>query len=47
MGILTSDEDQTLYRVEGSQLKGVVYETPERAIKALAKMYEYQKYVSR
>lgn len=47
VGILTSDEDQTLYRVEGSRLKGVVYETPERAIKALAKMYEYQKFVSR
>jgi len=47
VGILTTEEDQTLYRVEGSDLQGLIYETPERAIKALAKMYEYQKFVSR
>ena len=47
VGILTTEEDQTLYRVEGSHLQGLIYETPERAIKALAKMYEYQKFVSR
>lgn len=40
--ILTTGEDQTLYRVKGSQLKGVFYPTPERAVKALSKMCEYQ-----
>ncbi len=47
VSILTTDEDQTLYRVEGSDLKGVFYPTPERAVKALSKMCEYQCFLGR
>ena len=47
VSILTTDEDQTLYRVEGSGLKGVFYPTPERAVKALSKMCEYQCFLGR
>jgi hypothetical protein len=42
VSILTTEKDQTLYRVEGSRLKGVFYPSPERAVKAYARMYEYQ-----
>lgn len=42
VSILTTENDQTLYRVEGSRLKGVFYPSPERAVKAYARMYEYQ-----
>ncbi len=45
--ILTTEEDQTLYRVEGSRLKAVFYPTPERAVKALSKMCEYQCFLGR
>lgn len=47
VSILTTEKDQTLYRVEGKDLKGVFYPTPERAVKALARMYEYQKFLER
>ncbi len=47
VSILTTDEDQTLYRVDGSDLKGVFYPTPERAVKALSKMCEYQCFLGR
>ena len=44
VSLLTEPEDQTLYRVEGSEFKGVFYETPERAVKAFAKMVEYNRF---
>jgi acyl-CoA synthetase (NDP forming) len=47
VSILTTEKDQTLYRVKGKDLKGVFYPTPERAVKALARMYEYQKFLER
>lgn len=39
--------DQTLYRLEGHRLKGVFYPTPERAVKAFAKMVEYNRFLER
>lgn len=47
VSLLNTGEDQTLYRVEGSDLKGVFYPTPERAVKAFAKMCEYQRFLAR
>ncbi|MBI9084336.1 MAG: acetate--CoA ligase family protein [Desulfobacterales bacterium] len=47
VSLLTESEDPTLYRVAGSNFKGVFYETPERAIKAFAKMVEYNRFLSR
>jgi len=37
---------QTVVRVPGSQYKGVFYQTPERAVYALAKMVEYQRFLA-
>lgn len=45
--LLTDDQDQTLYRMDGSSYKGVFYETPERAVYALSKMVAYHEFLSR
>jgi acyl-CoA synthetase (NDP forming) len=47
VSLLTDEKDATVYRVAGSELKGVFYETPERAVKAMARMVEYHRYRSR
>jgi acyl-CoA synthetase (NDP forming) len=47
VGILTSDKDRTLYRVDERKLKGVFYPTPERAVKALANMVSYRRFLNR
>ena len=47
VSLLTDEKDATVYRVKGRDLKGVFYETPERAVKAAARMVEYQRYRSR
>ncbi|MBW1759295.1 MAG: CoA-binding protein, partial [Deltaproteobacteria bacterium] len=46
VSMLTEEEDKTVNRVEGTELKGVFFPTPERAVKAFAKMYEYSRFVS-
>ncbi len=45
VSLMTDEKDHTVYRVSGSRFKGVFYETPERAVKAFAKMYEYQRFL--
>jgi acyl-CoA synthetase (NDP forming) len=47
VSILTEDKEQTVYRVKDSRFKGIFYPTPERAVKAFARMYEYWRFVSR
>ena len=47
VSLLKEERDQTLYRVEGSDFKGVFYETPERAVKAFAKMLDYYRFLNR
>ena len=47
VSMLTKKEEQTVYRVKGSTLKGVFFATPERAVKAFAKMYEYERFLER
>ena len=47
VSLMKDEKDQTLYRVDGSEFKGVFFETPERAVKAFARMYEYQRFLAR
>jgi acyl-CoA synthetase (NDP forming) len=47
VSLLTDEKDATVYRVKGHHLKGVFYETPERAVKAAARMVEYHRFRSR
>lgn len=43
---LFTDEDlRTLYRVDGGKYKGVFFPSPERAVKALAGMWSYRKWL--
>lgn len=44
VGLLTDENDYTVYRVKDSKHKAVFYETPERAVKAFSKMVEYYKF---
>ena len=46
--ILLEDENtKTVTDVPGSPYKGVTFLTPERAVKALARMAEYQSWLAR
>jgi acyl-CoA synthetase (NDP forming) len=47
VSLLTDEKDKTVYRISGCSFKGVFYPTPERAVKAFAKMYEYKRFLSR
>ncbi len=47
VSLLTDEKDTTVYRVKDHDLKGVFYETPERAVKAAARMVEYQRFRTR
>ncbi len=47
VSLLPDENNQTLYRVAGSAYKGVFYPTPERAVKAFAKMVEYQRFLKK
>ena len=45
VSLLPDEHNQTVYRVAGSSYKGVFYPTPERAVKAYAKMVEYHQFL--
>ncbi len=45
VSLLPDENNQTLYRASGSSYKGVFYPTPERAVKAFAKMVEYHRFL--
>ncbi|EFK96895.1 CoA-binding domain protein [sediment metagenome] len=47
VSLLTDEKDKTVYRISGCSFKGIFYPTPERAVKAFAKMYEYKRFLSR
>ena len=44
--LLSDDKTQTIKDVNGCQYKGVNFITPEKAVKALAKMYQYSKWLN-
>jgi acyl-CoA synthetase (NDP forming) len=47
VSLLPDENNQTLHRVAGSPYKGVFYPTPERAVKAFAKMFEYHRFLKK
>jgi acyl-CoA synthetase (NDP forming) len=47
VSLMTDEKAQTVYRVADSPYKGLFYLTPERAVKAFAKMYEYQRFLTK
>jgi acyl-CoA synthetase (NDP forming) len=47
VSLLPDEKNQTLYRVTGSEFKGVFYPTPERAVKSFAKMVDYNQFLNR
>ena len=47
VSILSDKKEQTVYSVSDNCFKGVFYATPERAVKAFAKMVEYKRFLSR
>jgi acyl-CoA synthetase (NDP forming) len=44
--LLNDDQTQTVTDVNGCKYKGINFITPERAVKALAKMYQYSKWLN-
>jgi acyl-CoA synthetase (NDP forming) len=44
VSLVKDRSDQTVYRVNASRLKAVIYETPERAVHAFARMVEYSRF---
>ena len=44
VSLLTDGQDTTVRQVEGHTFKGIFYETPEQAVKALAHMAAYQQF---
>lgn len=47
VSLLTEPRDRTVVPVEGRRYQGLFYPTPERAVKAFAKMVEYRRFLSR
>jgi acyl-CoA synthetase (NDP forming) len=47
VSLLPDKRNQTVYRIKNSRYKGIFYPTPERAVKAFAKMHEYQCFLNR
>jgi len=47
VSLITDENDQTVYPVDGYTYKCIFYQTPERAVKAFAKMYEYYQFLNR
>jgi len=45
VSLMTDEKDRTVYRVKGRSFKGIFFETPERAVKAFARMFEYQRFL--
>ena len=44
VSFLTDEASAMVYRTEDCDVKGVFYETPERAVKSLARMIDYSRY---
>jgi acyl-CoA synthetase (NDP forming) len=44
VSLMKADDDKTVYAVAGSAHKAVIYETPERAVKALSQMVRYARF---
>ncbi|MBF0102139.1 MAG: acetate--CoA ligase family protein [Desulfobacterales bacterium] len=47
VNLITEDDDHTVYRIEDKTYKALFFQTPERAVKSFAKMYEYYQFLNR
>ncbi len=47
VSLLTDEKDQTVYIVKDNSFKPIFFQTPERAVKAFSKMYEYRRFLDR
>ncbi len=47
VSMLPDEKQQTVYPIKKHTFKGVFFPTPERAVRAFAKMVQYQKFLSR
>lgn len=47
VSLMTDHRSQTLYRVQDCKYKGVLFSSPERAVKSLAGMYRYRRWRDR
>lgn len=47
VSLLTDEDTKTLYRMEGARYKGVLFPSPERAVKALAGMCHYRQWLEK
>jgi acyl-CoA synthetase (NDP forming) len=47
VSLLTDEKDQTVYNVKDNFFKPIFFQTPERAVKAFSKMYEYRRFLDR
>jgi acyl-CoA synthetase (NDP forming) len=47
VSLMTDENDQTVYKVKDKSFKPIFFQTPERAVKAFSKMYEYQRFLYR
>jgi acyl-CoA synthetase (NDP forming) len=45
--LLTAPGDRTVYPLDGCPHKALFFQTPEQAVKSLAKMCEYQRFLRR
>jgi len=45
--MVTSDDDLTVLDLGGDEYKAVFFQTPEQAVKALSKMYQYERWLNR
>jgi acyl-CoA synthetase (NDP forming) len=45
VSLLTNEKSQTVYSVEATKYKPVFYQSPERAVKSCALMYEYYRFL--
>jgi acyl-CoA synthetase (NDP forming) len=43
--LLTDETSRTVMEIDGRKYKGVIFPTPERAVKALSKMYNYSQWL--
>jgi len=47
VNILRGEKDKTVYGFDDCRYKGLFFPSPEQAVKSLAKMYEYRKFLDR
>ncbi|PIU50239.1 MAG: CoA-binding protein [Desulfobacterales bacterium CG07_land_8_20_14_0_80_52_14] len=45
VSLITDQKDKTVFPIPGSTYSGIFFPTPERAVKAFGKMFEYQKFI--